>query len=149
MKQKFVISLLILLNFISSCSIRTNKNAKIGDCISSFEYFNHDAVGPESLVSIVQINDSYLKEILSRNPRLLVYKYTGGIYNIDTLYFPRPQIEINNYKDSSFIFDQSVFELRQYPKSFIDSIMKLTERSISIEIIDTLSNKKWNLKTCN
>lgn len=147
MKPKLIICFFLLLSFIFSCNLVTEK-AKKGDCIINFEYFKHDDVGPESLVSIVQIQNNELKEILLRNPRVLVYNYVGGIYDIDSLYFPKPQIEIYNHKDSSLIFDQSVFKLRLYSKEFIDSIMKLTKTKISIEVTDTISKKKWTLGVC-
>jgi len=149
MKQNLIIRVFMLLSFVLSCNIMTqNKKPNAGDCIISFEYFHHNDVGPESLVSIVQIQNSDLKNVILRNPRLLSYHYIGGIYNIDTLYFPKPQIEIYNHKDSSLIFDQSVFELRLYSKEFIDSLMELTKKEILIEITDTLSKKKWTICVC-
>lgn len=149
MKHNLVIGVFLLLIILLSCNIITQKTKnKSGDCIKSFEYFHHTGVGPESLVSIVRIQNSELKNVILRNPRLLSYHYVGGIYNIDTLYFPKPQIEIYNHKDSSLIFDQSVFELRLYSKEFIDSMMQLTKKEILIEITDTLSKKKWTISAC-
>jgi hypothetical protein len=149
MKHNLVIRVFLLLIILLSCNIITQKaKNKSGDCIKSFEYFHHTGVGPESLVSIVQIQDKELKNVIIRNPRLFSYQYLGGIYNIDTLFFPKPQIEIYNYKDSSLIFDQSVFELRLYSKEFIDSMMKLTKEEIKIVITDTLSKKIWTVSAC-
>lgn len=149
MRHSLVIRVFLFLLILSSCNILTQKTKnKSGDCIKSFEYFHHTGVGPESLVSIVQIQDNELKNIIIRNPRLFSYQYMGGIYNIDTLYFPKPQIEIYNYKDSSLIFDQSVFGLRLYSKEFTDSIMKLTKEEIKIVIMDTLSKKIWTISAC-
>jgi hypothetical protein len=149
MKHNLVIRVFLLFFIFSSCNIMTQKRKnKSGDCIKSFEYFHHTGVGPESLVSIVQIQDNELKNVIIKNPRLFSYQYMGGIYNIDTLFFPKPQIEIYNYRDSSLIFDQSVFELRLYSKEFIDSIMKLTKKEIIIVIMDTLSKKRWTISAC-
>lgn len=139
------ISFLSMIVLFTSCTIRDNKTKNL--CIIDFKYERHEAVGPEGLVSIIRVDNRNLRNIFLFSNRL-VFNYSGGIYNIDSLYFPPPIISIYNKKDSTLVFGQGVFELRQYPELFIDSIMQKTKREVVIEIIDTISNRKWILSRC-
>jgi hypothetical protein len=110
-------------------------------------YEKNEAVGPEGLVSIIQVDDKELRKILLSSKRL-VFKYYGGIYEIDSLYFPPPINNIFEKKDSTIVFGQGVYGLRQYPEVFIDSVIQITKRELIIEVIDTLNNKKWTIANC-
>ena len=143
MRQIYFIGFLSLIVLLTSCINNTAKNF----CILEFKYEKHEAVGPEGLISIAQVDDKELRNILISSNQL-VFKYYGGIYDIDSLYFPSPIVDIYDNKDSILVFAQGVFGLRQYPAVFIDSIIQETKKEIVIEIIDTLGNKKWTLARC-
>lgn len=148
--MKFLFSLLSILIAISITSCNSNASSKdaLEDCIVDFNYYKTEAVGPENIASILNIKNKDLLEILINNPRKLLFTYRGGIYNIDSLYFPPPLIEVYSFKDSSLIFEQDVFGLRKYSNRFIDSIMTITKDEISIEFTDTLTTKKWIVTSC-
>ena len=139
---------LLLAYLVTNCNSNQRSRKYPIDCIINFNYYKTDAVGPESLVSILSVKDLNLLEVLIKNPRRLTLEYKGGIYDIDSLYFPPPLIEIYDFKDSSLIFEQDVFGLRGYSDLFIDSIMERTKKEISIEVIDTLTTKKWIIPNC-
>lgn len=141
-----IFSLLSIL--VTNCNSNQRNRIHPNDCIISFNYYKSDAVGPEGLVSILSVKDTNLLQVLIENPRRLTLKYKGGIYDIDSLYFPHPLIEIYNFKDSSLILQQDVFGLRGYQDLFIDSIMERTKKEISIEMIDTISTRKWIITNC-
>jgi len=136
---------LSLLMLFTSCANRDNKVKNL--CILDFMYEKNEAVGPEGLVSIIQVDDKELRKILLSSKRL-VFKYYGGIYEIDSLYFPPPINNIFEKKDSTIVFGQGVYGLRQYPEVFIDSVIQITKRELIIEVIDTLNNKKWTIANC-
>lgn len=145
MRVTSFISFLSLIVLFTSCTIRDNKVKNL--CVLDFKYEKHEAVGPEGLVSIIRVDDRNLRDILLSSNRL-VFNYTGGIYNIDSLYFPSPIINIYNKKDSTLVFGQGVFGLRQYPELFIDSVIQKTKSEVVIEIIDTIATRKWILARC-
>ena len=148
MRSLYTFIFLILAYLITNCNSNQRSKQYPKDCIISFNYYRSDAVGPESLVSILTIKNKDLLEILINNPKRLFFKYNGGIYSIDSLYFPRPLIEIYDFKDSSLIFEQDVFGLRGYPELFIDSVVQQTKKEIAIEVTDSLTNKKWTIAKC-
>ena len=145
MKEIFLTSFLSLIILFTSCINRDNKVKN--PCILDFKYEKHQAVGPEGLVSIIRVDDRNLRNMLLSSNRL-VFKYSGGIYDIDSLYFPSPIINIYNKKDSILVFGQGVFGLRGYPELFIDSIIQKTKREVVIEIVDTIGIRKWILARC-
>lgn len=139
-----------LISFLSSILIfpYCNRDDKVKDtCVLDLKYENHDAVGPEGLVSIIRVDDRNLRNIFLSSDRL-VFNYSGGIYDIDSLYFPSPMVNIYNTKDSTLVFGQGVFGLRQYPELFIDSVIQKIKREVVIEIIDTITTRKWILARC-
>jgi hypothetical protein len=148
MKRLLTINVMVLMLLNTSCINHSGKNHTINQCLLDFRYDKHNAVGPEGLASIVQINDKDFREILLFNSNRLTFKYYGGIYNIDSLYFPPPIIDIYDKKDSTIVFGQGVFRLRQYPELFMDSVIQQTKKEISIEVTDTLTNKKWTIAKC-
>lgn len=141
------IYLIISLSLIVVFSFCTRNDKVKNTCILDFKYEKHDAVGPEGLVSIIRVNNKVLRDTLLSSSRL-IFNYSGGIYDIDSLYIPSPMVNIYNNKDSTLVFGQGVFGLRQYPEVFIDSIMRITKRELIIEVIDTLNNKKWTIANC-
>jgi len=148
-----ITNLAVVLFFVTvnlSCNIGANKSTNENQCILEFKYYHTDAVGPDGLVCFVNVCDTVLKKALLKNfGNGLKYKYNGCIYNIDSLYFPRPYVDIKDIKnDQILVFEQAVFCLRGYSKSFLDSIVSKTEQEISIEIIDTLNNKTWKIYKC-
>jgi hypothetical protein len=140
--------LLILIYLVTNCNSNPRSKKYPIDCIISFHYYKTDAVGPESLINILSVKDINLLEILLKNPRRLTLEFKGGIYDLDSLYFPHPLIEIYNFKDSSLIFEQDVFGLRGYSDIFIDSIIERTKKEISIEIFDTMTARRWIIPNC-
>jgi hypothetical protein len=145
MKEISLITFLSLIILFTSCINRDNKAKDI--CILDFKYEKHKAVGPEGLVSIIRVDDRDLRKIILSSKRLVI-NYSGGIYEIDSLYFPPPIINIYNKKDSTLVFGQGVFGLRQYPELFIDSVIRKTKSEVVIEIIDTITTKKWIIARC-
>lgn len=141
------IYLTISLSLIVAFSFCIRNDKVKNTCILDFKYEKHDAVGPEGLVSIIRVDDRSLRDIFLSSDRL-VFKYSGGIYEVDFLYFPSPMVNIYNTKDSTLVFGQGVFGLRQYPELFIDSIIQKTKKELVIEIIDSLNNKKWTIARC-
>ncbi|MEN6501954.1 MAG: hypothetical protein ABFC55_06220 [Tenuifilaceae bacterium] len=141
------IYLTISLSLIVAFSFCIRNDKVKNTCILDFKYEKHDAVGPEGLVSIIRVDDRSLRDIFLSSDRL-VFKYSGGIYEVDSLYFPSPMVNIYNTKDSTLVFGQGVFGLRQYPELFIDSIIQKTKKELVIEIIDSLNNKKWTIARC-
>jgi len=143
MKSHYLYIILLFICLFASCNSNQKSKQNQTDSIISFDYHKSNAVGPESLVSILSIKNKKLIESLMKNPQRLSIEYIGGIYNIDSLYFPRPLFEIYDFKDSSLIFEQDVFCLKGYSDTFIDSIMQKTREEISINFVDTLTNEKW------
>jgi len=148
MRCLFPLLTIFMATSIISCNSNLSRKQALEDCIVDFNYYKTEAVGPENMASILYIKNKDLLEILINNPRELLYTYRGGIYDIDSLYFPPPLIEIYSFKDSSLIFEQDVFGLRGYSNKFIDSIMTITKEQISIEFTDTLTTKKWIITRC-
>lgn len=139
-----MISLLSSIVLFTSC----NSDDKVKNtCVLDFKYEKHEAVGPEGLVSIIRVDDRSLRNLLLSSNRL-VFNYSGGIYDIDSLYFPSPMVNIYNTTDSTLVFGQGVYGLRQYPEVFIDSVIQITKRELIIEVIDTMNNKKWAIANC-
>jgi hypothetical protein len=137
--------ILIVLN---SCYSRSKEKSSQNFQILEFKYERHDAVGPEGLLCFVRIESKDLRNVLLKNfDNHLIFKYSGGIYDIDTLYFPKPYIDVISVFDSTLIFGQSVFGLRRFPESKIYSIILRTKKEISIKIIDTVNNNIWTLST--
>jgi len=134
---------MILIGFIIVNCGRTEKKSYISD----FRYEKHDAVGPEGLVCFVKVHDQNLKSVLLQANNHLTFKYSGGIYNIDTLYFPSPIVNILSVHDSTLVLGQGVFGLRRYTDSFLDSIVLMTKKGMTLEIRDTLKNETWTLTT--
>lgn len=145
MREIFLISFLSLIVLLTSCINRDNKVKDL--CVLDFKYEKHEAVGPEGLVSIIRVDDRDVRNIILSSNRL-VFNYSGGIYDIDSLYFPSPMVNIYNTKDSTLVFGQGVFGLRQYPELFIDSVIQKIKREVVIEIIDTITTRKWILARC-
>jgi len=143
MKSQYYHIVLLLICLFFSCNFNQKSKQNPTDFIISFDYHKSIAVGPESLISILSIKNKKLIERLMKNPQRLSIKYIGGIYNIDTLYFPRPLFEIYDFKDSSFIFEQDVFCLKVYSTTLIDSLIEKTRMEMSINFVDTLTHEKW------
>lgn len=148
MKTKFIIISILLVSFLTYCTNNPSRKVDINQCILSFTFKKNDAVGPEGLVSIVRINDSTFRKMLLENPQRLNFEFYGGIYNIDSLHFPSPMIDVYNLKGNTIIFEQGIFGLRRYSDSFIDSVMQKTGEEISINVLDTLTKEKWIITRC-
>jgi hypothetical protein len=147
MRQKLCLLLIAFSIFhLISCTHPLKKKHQIDFHIEEFKYRRTEAVGPEGLVCFITINDKSLRNRLLQNyHNHLIFKYSGGIYDIDTLYFPRPFIDVFSAYDSTLVFDQAVHELRSYPINFMDSIMRETQNNVMIEIKDTITNQEWTL----
>lgn len=149
MKTSNILFVLLIAYLVASCNSNTSNNSSTTCCIDSFYYyFDRKVIGPQGFRSILTIVDRDLRGLLITSPRRLTYNFQGGIYAIDSLYFPNPLIDIWDFKDSSIVFDQDVFVLSGYSDLFVDSIMKKTSHDISIIIIDTLTKKKWLCFKC-
>ena len=130
-----------------SCNFSNKKPITEEYQITNFKYYKHNAVGPEGLVCFAIIPDQEFRSVLL-NPyksNSLIFKYSGGIYNIDTLYFPPPIIDVISPYDSTIVLGQGVFGLRRYPAYVVDSLILLTQQELIIDITDTIRDKKWRL----
>lgn len=144
MKKIYLISLLGSIIIFSTCNREVEvKNA----CVLDFKYEKHEAVGPEGLISIIRVDDRTLRNTLLDSD-YLVFNYKGGIYDIDSLYFPSPMVYVYNEMDSTLVFGQGVFGLRHFTESFIDSVIQKTKNELVIDIIDSINNKKWTITNC-
>ena len=141
MKRIFLTNIIILILISTSCLNNSGNKIETNQCLLDFMYEKHNAVGPEGLISIVRLNDKEFRKILLHNSNRLVFKYYGGIYNIDSLYFPSPIINVYDNKDSTLVFGQGVFGLRQYPELFIDSVIQKTKKEIIRHITFNLQLK--------
>ena len=140
--------IVIIFSIIAIVTCRNNsKIESINDLyIVEYKYERTDAVGPEGLVCFIKIPDKYLREKLLQNYRNnLVFKYSGGIYDIDSLYFPRPFIDIFSIHDSTMVFSQAVYGFRRYSSTFMDSIISKTKSELIIEIADTITKDIWTI----
>jgi hypothetical protein len=145
---------IIMISFVIALFISCANNAenKLKEpCVLDIWYRRRDTPGPNGLMSIVLINDRDLRNmLLSIKPPLhLSFKYSGSIYNIDSLSFITPVFNIRNINDSIIGLGQGVWGLGQYTDSFLDSIVEQTKRDIVIEITDTIGGKKWTIPNCN
>lgn len=134
---------------LSSCFSIPGKKQRSLQCIKTFTYKKQEAVGPESLGGIIITNDNELRKLLLNKPPHYIFHFSGGIYDIDSIYFPPPYVDIYDVKDTSIFFVQNVFGLRQISTKTLDSLINQTEKNIHIEIQDTITDKKWVLVKCS
>ncbi len=136
---------------IFSCTIFSCQRQQRVPCIREFIYQQTKAVGPEAFVCILKTNDNNLDRLLAEKSNRFIYNYSGGIYNIDTLGFSSssPCYVIYEGTDNSIKLIQIVFGLSRIPTNTLDSLIKKTEKDICIELLDTITKKRWILRKCN
>jgi len=146
--MKNILIFIVLCFLFGSCtSTPVNKHTSF-QCIKSFVYTKQHAVGPETLVGVIATNDNELRRLLLNKPSHFVFNISGGIYNVDSIYFPLPYVDIYDIRDTSIFFVQDIFGLRQIPANTLDSLIRRTEMDIHVEILDTITNKKWVIMKC-
>lgn len=143
--EKTIIASILFISFLIGCKC-PNKRMDKDQGILNVKFEKTNAVGPDGLICIVRIEDYALKKRLVENQEQLKLIYSGGIYSIDSLYFPSPFIDIYDHSDSTLVFGQGV--LLKYSDSFIDSMMQRTRKEISISVLDTLTKEKWIITRC-
>jgi hypothetical protein len=148
MKKQFLIISILFISFLTGCIFHSNKSIDKKQGILNVKFEKTKAVGPDGLICIVRIKDKALKKRMIENPGQFKLIYSGGVYSIDSLNFPTPFIDIYDHSDSTLVFGQAVFGLRGYSDSFIDSIMQITRKEISINVADTLTKEKWIITKC-
>lgn len=146
MKKITVINIAILL--FASCANNTNYKSK-APCVIDFWYDKNEAIVAKGMVSVILTEDREFRNMLltPQLPTHLKFEYHGGIYNIDTLYFPPPIENIIRINDSIILLGQNL-SLEQYLEAFMDSIVEQTKRELVIEITNTISGKKWVIPSC-
>ncbi len=140
MKRQFIIVFILFISLSTGC-LCPNKRMDKSQGILNVTFERAKAVAPDGLICIVRIKDKALKKRMVENQERLKLIYSGGIYSIDSLYFPSPFIDIYDHSDSTLVFGQGVF--LKYSDSFIDSIMQITRKEISINVVDTLTKENW------
>ncbi|MHC1705004.1 MAG: hypothetical protein AB9846_13930 [Tenuifilaceae bacterium] len=117
--------------------------------IIDYSYTINNYPGADGIFTKVAISDSSTFFYLLLNEDHLKFDFKGFIYGIDTLRFLHPSIGVDRL-DSNLVFCQPVLpKLWNYEKEVLDSLFRLTEKELSIHVIDTTKNMTWTFENKN
>jgi hypothetical protein len=138
------ILILILLSafiLLFSCKIIHRTGADNTYYIKDFGYKISNYPGLNGIFYKVEIPDSVLYFFLLRNEDRLLVKYHGFIYTIDSIHFQQTTMNVDA-RDSTLVLVQPV-NLWCYDKKFLDSLFRIADRELLIDIYDPVTNEKW------
>jgi hypothetical protein len=147
-RLSFLIFIVTILTVNYGCQPRQTFLKDKTYCITRLWYQISKTANPDKLFYTVNIPDSALFFDLISNVNRFKFKFSGSIFDIDT-------IKILNYsagadiRDSSLIIGNVCSNLKTYPKAKLDSIIRETKSNIYIEVRDTITNQKFLFKSCH
>jgi hypothetical protein len=144
--NKLVIYFLIL-SACYVCCTQVKSVKEVNYCVGDIWYKIAETANPDKIFCTIDVPDSSLFYHFINNEERLRITFFGAIYNVDSFKVIHHLMGAYNL-DNTIVIGQTTTSLMKFEKYFLDSLIQKTQGELRIEILDTITQQKWEFTKC-